>query len=63
MWCSLGRWFAAIEMKAVLAYALLNYDLKLEKPGGRPENLCLEATIVANPWANIMFRKRKSTTV
>ena len=58
---SSGRWFAAAEVKAILAYILLNYDFKLEKPGGRPENLYLGPSILPNPRAKVMFRKRKAS--
>ncbi|EPT03342.1 hypothetical protein FOMPIDRAFT_87777 [Fomitopsis schrenkii] len=58
--CS-GRWFAAAEVKAILAYILLNYDLKLEKPDGRPENLYLGPSILPHPRAKVMFRKRKAS--
>ncbi|TFY52837.1 hypothetical protein EVJ58_g9786 [Rhodofomes roseus] len=56
--CS-GRWFAAAEVKAVMAYILLNYDVKLHEGSGRPENLYVGPSIIANPWAKIMFRRRK----
>ncbi|KAI0719015.1 cytochrome P450 monooxygenase [Fomitopsis betulina] len=58
--CS-GRWFAAAEVKAILAYILLNYDFKLEKPGGRPENLYLGPSILPHPRAKVMFRRRKAS--
>ncbi|KAH9923621.1 cytochrome P450 [Fomitopsis serialis] len=58
--CS-GRWFAAGEVKAVLAYILLNYDVKLFEGGGRPANLYVGPSIIPNPWAKMMFRKRKTS--
>ncbi|KZT73294.1 cytochrome P450 [Daedalea quercina L-15889] len=57
--CS-GRWFAAAEVKAVMAYILLNYDVKLQEGGARPANVYVGPSIIANPWAKLMFRKRKS---
>ena len=39
---------------------LFNYDFKLEKPGGRPENLYLGPSILPHPRAKVMFRKRKA---
>ncbi len=56
-----GRFFAVNELKAVFAYIILNYDVQLE--GGsleRPRNFGYEATIVPNPKAKVMFRKRAS---
>jgi len=54
-----GRFFAANELKAMLCYVVMNYDIKLE--GGetvRPENLYVGSTVSPNPAAKVMFRKR-----
>ncbi|KAF8324738.1 cytochrome P450 [Amanita rubescens] len=36
-----GRFFAAIELKTMLAHIVMNYDVKMADGGGRPENVCL----------------------
>ncbi|PPQ77970.1 hypothetical protein CVT26_005275 [Gymnopilus dilepis] len=55
-----GRFFAANEIKAMLAYILLNYDVKFPNNGPRPEDLWIQATISPNRTAQVMFRKRKT---
>jgi len=57
-----GRFFAAMEMKLLLAWMLHNYDIKLDaKPGEetkRPKNLWIAASCVPNPRQRILLRKR-----
>ena len=48
-----GRFFAANELKAMLAYVVLNYDLKL--PDGEQKKITYES----NLRGLIMFRKRQ----
>ncbi|KAI0368876.1 cytochrome P450 [Pilatotrama ljubarskyi] len=55
-----GRFFAANELKAMLAYMIVNYDMKLPDGQGRPENLYWGATVVPNPSAEVLFRKRQT---
>jgi hypothetical protein len=57
--CSPGRFFAANELEAMLAYVGLNYDIKLENEGVRPD-CWVGSTCVPNPTAEIMIRKRES---
>ena len=54
-----GRCFAANELKAILAYIVVNYDLKMGGDGERPANICFAANIIPNPKGEILFRKRK----
>ena len=56
-----GRFFAANELKAILAYIVANYDLKIAGDGGRPANLYFGANVVPSPKGQILFRKRKVT--
>ncbi|KAI1791203.1 cytochrome P450 [Ganoderma leucocontextum] len=56
-----GRFFAANELKAILAYIVVNYDLKITGDGERPANMYFAATVVPSPKGQIMFRKRKVT--
>ncbi|EAU90768.2 cytochrome P450 [Coprinopsis cinerea okayama7 len=52
-----GRFFAAVELKLMMAYVVLNYDVKCE--GERPKNLWLGVTCAPNPKAKLLFRKRE----
>lgn len=47
------------ELKAMMAYVLLNYDVKLEKEGIRPSNIYKGIRLLPNPTAKLMFKKRK----
>ena len=53
-----GRFFAAINAKAMLAHVLLNYDIKMPNEGGRPSELWLGLSSIPDPTAQLMFRKR-----
>ena len=55
-----GRFFAANELKAMLAYTVVNYDVKFEDAGIRPLNKWLGLTIIPDPTASVMCRKRKA---
>jgi len=59
-----GRFFAATELKLLLAFLLHNYDIKLDaKPGEedkRPANLWIAASCIPNPMQRVLFRKRSS---
>ncbi len=54
-----GRFFAANELKAMLGYIVLNYDLKLPTSGPRPENLYFGSNVIPPPVADILFRRRR----
>ncbi|OCH84018.1 cytochrome P450 [Obba rivulosa] len=54
-----GRFFAAIELKAMLAHVLLNYDVKFERDGVRPENKWVGTAVAPDPTAKVLFRKRQ----
>ncbi|KAF8906748.1 cytochrome P450 [Gymnopilus junonius] len=56
-----GRFFAANELKAMLAYVLLNYDIKFPDDGPRPQDVWIQAVASPNRKAEVMFKKRKST--
>ena len=53
-----GRLFAAIQLKTMLAYVLLNYDVKMADDGGRPSNLRMGAEMAPDTTAEVLFRKR-----
>jgi len=52
-----GRFFAINEIKLMLAYQLLHFDIKT-KDGRRPPNPELHNLIVPNPMAEILYRRR-----
>lgn len=54
-----GRFFAVSELKAMLAFVLQNYDVKLCKPA-RPQNQWLQGHCSPNKKAELFFRKRAS---
>ena len=54
-----GRFFASNEMKAMLAYIVLTYDVKLEREGMRPPNEWYGHHLVPNMKGKVMFRKRR----
>ncbi|KAI0329481.1 cytochrome P450 [Cubamyces sp. BRFM 1775] len=56
-----GRFFAANELKAMLAYLVLNFDMKLEGDAKRPENVYWGPTVVPSPTAHVLFRKRQTS--
>ncbi|TFK73023.1 cytochrome P450 [Pluteus cervinus] len=53
-----GRFLAVNEIKALTAYTILNYDIKLAS-ATRPADLHLGSTSLPNQTADIWFRKRK----
>ncbi|KAH9895713.1 cytochrome P450 [Cubamyces lactineus] len=54
-----GRFFAANELKAMLGYIVLNFDMKLEGNGKRPENVHRGQAAVPSPAACVLFKKRQ----
>ncbi|OSD03318.1 cytochrome P450 [Trametes coccinea BRFM310] len=54
-----GRFFAANELKSLMAFIILNYDLKLGGDGSRPQNLYWALNVIPAPKGTILFRKRE----
>ncbi|KAI5119873.1 hypothetical protein M0805_008544 [Coniferiporia weirii] len=55
-----GRFFATNELKSMMAYLVLTYDVKLENAaGGRPKDIEFGSSVVPNPTAKVLFRKRQ----
>ncbi|KAF8325934.1 cytochrome P450, partial [Amanita rubescens] len=52
-----GRFFAANEIKAMLAYILLNYDVKMANDRGLPAEWWFGSNSSPDPTAEVMFRK------
>lgn len=55
-----GRFFAANELKAMVAHVVMNYDVKLEKEGEVPPPMWVATSLVPNPTASVYFRRRQS---
>jgi len=56
-----GRFFAANEIKLMLAHVVLNYDIKFENGGVvRPLNKHFKASSIPDPTIKLLFRKRKN---
>ena len=53
-----GRYFAACELKLMLAHVVTTYDVKLEVEGVRPADMWVMTSCVPNQKANVLFRKR-----
>ena len=47
------------ELKTIVAYILIHYDLKLPGGGLRPQNLYLARNILPDPRGKVLFRRRK----
>ena len=45
-------------MKAMFAYIVLNYDVKMANGGGRPENVWYGRSSLPDTKAEVLFRKR-----
>ncbi|KAF8211729.1 cytochrome P450 [Mycena galopus ATCC 62051] len=54
-----GRFFAATQIKAMLAYILIHYDVRSETAGVRPPEQCWGLLRWPNPWGKIFIRKRE----
>ena len=55
-----GRFFAGNEIKMVLAYFLLNYDVRLKEGEGRPKPMMMVMSKAPDPNAEVLFRRRKA---
>ncbi|KAJ6505550.1 cytochrome P450 [Mycena sanguinolenta] len=54
-----GRFFAATELKAMMAHLVLNYDVKPEVEGVRPADMIFGQRFSPNPAGRVRFRKRQ----
>ena len=54
-----GRFFAGNEMKAAIAYLIVNYDVCIPGDGLRPANEHYGLSIVPDRNAKVLFRKRQ----
>ena len=56
-----GRFFAANLMKTMLAHIIVNYDMKFEREGVRPDNVHGVLSVQPDLVARVLFRKRVSS--
>ncbi|KAJ3480751.1 hypothetical protein NLI96_g8124 [Meripilus lineatus] len=54
-----GRFFAANELKAMMAHLVLTYDVKMEEEGVIPQSLRFFFNTTPNPKAEVLFRRRQ----
>ncbi|KAJ7480645.1 cytochrome P450 [Mycena latifolia] len=54
-----GRFFAATELKAMLAHLVVNYDIKAEVEGVRPPNNNFGTMTTPSATGKVLFRKRR----
>jgi len=53
-----GRFFAANEVKVLLAHLLVTYDMKLEEGKGVPRDLYIATMCIARA-SDVMFKTRQ----
>ena len=54
-----GRFFAAAQLKALLAYMVINYDIKLEG-NARPKNFFFSMNMLPSQSGSVLIKKCKS---
>ncbi|KIJ41481.1 hypothetical protein M422DRAFT_255386 [Sphaerobolus stellatus SS14] len=55
-----GRFFAANELKAMMAHVILTYDIKLEEDGIKPPNQWSGTSCMPNTRGSVLFRRRRN---
>ena len=58
-YASPGRFFAVNEMKLMLAFTLVRYDVKT-KDGKRPEDIKFLSILIPDMKAEILFKRRSN---
>jgi cytochrome P450 len=58
IWACPGRFFASAEIKVVLAYLLMHYDLKLKPGEAKPSQQHFGLAILPDPLAEVLFKAR-----
>ena len=54
-----GRFFASLEIKAILVKLIMDYDFKLPEGKGRPANLLAHEFIFPNPDGRLLMKARR----
>ncbi|TFK34046.1 cytochrome P450 [Crucibulum laeve] len=55
-----GRFFAAVELKLMLAHLVMFYDIKLKNGATRPSDIYIASTRIPNPKGCVLLRQRKN---
>ncbi|PBK99161.1 cytochrome P450 [Armillaria gallica] len=55
-----GRFFAASELRIMLAHLVLTYDIQLPQGKERPRNTWIASTCIPDPYGRVSFRKRSN---
>ncbi|EJD49225.1 cytochrome P450 [Auricularia subglabra TFB-10046 SS5] len=55
-----GRFWAANEMKAMMAYMVTHYDMKMEREGVVPDETWIAAAVIPDRNARMVIRKREA---
>ncbi len=58
-----GRFFAAAQLKLIMAYLLLRYDMKLPPGTGRPPNIESNVTTNPDPTKYVLMKRRAGVSV
>ncbi|KAG6908657.1 hypothetical protein DXG01_003751 [Tephrocybe rancida] len=53
-----GRFFTVTVLEAMMIHVIMNYDVKLETDGKRPEDSWFVTDNIPNSTANVLFKKR-----
>lgn len=53
-----GRFFAANEIKCIVMYLIMNYDVMLEEGKGRPKNIWTEGGMIPDITGKVLLKKR-----
>ncbi len=53
-----GRFFAGNQIKMMLSYYLLHFDMKLKDGEARPKSMMLMMSKTPNPNVEVLFRRR-----
>ena len=53
-----GRFFAALEMKLLLAHMVMTYDIQFENGGPQPPGVWRGASVFPDRTAKVYFKKR-----
>ena len=56
-----GRYFASNELKVILGYIIVNYDLKLGGNGSRPADMHVATGVMPAPDGRVVFKKREGS--
>ena len=57
-----GRFFAVNELKAMMCYLVMNYHIRAEEEGVRPPNYLSGLSVVPNPMAKVLFKRRAESS-